>query len=163
MSKIKNLIDKLLLIVTGILLTVMAILSIWQVIARYVLNTPSTVSEEIIRMLLIWFSLTSAAYVFGQKKHIAILFIREKFHKKTQRIIEILSNIILLIIAIVLMIGGGIQVVNLTLSQVAPATGISMATMYGALPVSGVFVAFYAIHSLTTSDITRSENGSEVL
>uniref|UniRef100_UPI00190D80F3 TRAP transporter small permease n=1 Tax=Virgibacillus salexigens TaxID=61016 RepID=UPI00190D80F3 len=66
MSRLKASIDRLLLIVTGVLITIMSILSIWQVVARYVLNTPSTVSEESIRMLLIWFSLTSAAYVFGQ-------------------------------------------------------------------------------------------------
>ncbi|EQB38568.1 MULTISPECIES: TRAP transporter small permease [Virgibacillus] len=161
MSRLKASIDRLLLIVTGVLITIMSILSIWQVVARYVLNTPSTVSEEIIRMLLIWFSLTSAAYVFGQKKHIAIHFIREKLHKKAQRMMERLSNIILLIIALVLMIWGGIQVVELTLSQIAPSTGVSMAMMYGALPVSGIFVAFYAIHGLTTSEVSLSKDGSD--
>lgn len=163
MNKLKVFIDKTLLIVTGVLLTAMAVLSIWQVAARYVLNTPSTTSEEIIRMLLIWFALTSAAYVFGQKKHIAILFIREKFNPKMQIVIERLSDIILLIIALVLMIWGGIKVVSLTLSQTAPSTGISMAVMYGALPVSGIFIIFYAIHSLAAKNPPMSEEGSEVL
>lgn len=161
MSKIKKYIDKGLLTLTGILIAVMSILSIWQVIARYVLNTPSTTSEEIIRMLLIWFSLTSAAYVFGQQKHIAIVFFKEKLPEKGQLALVRLSNIILVIVALVLMIWGGIQVVNLTLTQVAPSTGISMAFMYGALPIAGVFVIFYAIYNLIYSDASGTEKGSE--
>ncbi|MFD1347986.1 TRAP transporter small permease [Oceanobacillus caeni] len=163
MSKIKTYIDKGLLTLTGILITIMSVLSIWQVIARYILNTPSTVSEEIIRMLLIWFALTSAAYVFGQQKHIALVFIREKLSPKTQLALLRLSNFILLIVAIVLMIWGGMQVVSLTLTQSAPSTGISMAWMYGALPISGLFIVFYAIYNLVTGDITPAEEGSEQL
>lgn len=163
MSKIKTYIDKGLLTLTGILITIMSVLSIWQVIARYILNTPSTVSEEIIRMLLIWFALTSAAYVFGQQKHIALVFIREKLSPKAQLALLRLSNFILLIVAIVLMIWGGMQVVSLTLTQSAPSTGISMAWMYGALPISGLFIVFYAIYNLVTGDITPAEEGSEQL
>lgn len=161
MSNLKNYIDKGLLVITGILITVMSVLSIWQVIARYILSTPSTVSEEVIRMLLIWFALTSAAYVFGQQKHIAIVFIREKLSPKMQLALLRLSNIILFIVAVVLMIWGGIQVVSLTWTQAAPSTGISMAWMYGALPISGLFVGFYAIYNLVTGDIPSPEEGRE--
>lgn len=163
MSNIKKYIDKSLLVLTGILITVMSVLSVWQVIARYILNTPSTVSEEVIRMLLIWFALTSAAYVFGQQKHIAIVFIKEKLSPKVQLILHRLANLILLLVAIVLMIWGGIQVINLTLTQAAPSTGISMAWMYGALPISGVFIVFYAIYNIAAGDITSTEEGSEQL
>lgn len=161
MNKLKTKIDSILLTFAGVLLTLMVILSIWQVAARYILNTPSTTSEEIIRFLLIWFSLISAAYVFGQKKHIAIVFIKEKFNQAVQTVIDRLANIILLIVALGLMIWGGIKVIDLTLTQTAPSTGISMAIMYGALPVSGLFIAFYAIHSLVTGHSSIQEDGSE--
>ncbi|MFD1416164.1 TRAP transporter small permease [Oceanobacillus jeddahense] len=163
MSNVKKYIDKALLVLTGILIAVMSVLSVWQVLARYILNTPSTTSEEVIRMLLIWFALTSAAYVFGQQKHIAIVFVRDKLPMKGQIWLLRLSNIILLFVAIVLMIWGGIQVVNLTLTQAAPSTGMSMAFMYGALPVAGLFVVFYAIYNLITGNIISAEEGSEQL
>jgi len=161
MNNAKKIMDKTLLILTGILISVMSILSVWQVVARYILNTPSTVSEEIIRILLIWFSLTSAAYVFGQQKHIAIVFLREKLSIKGQIMILRLSNLILLVIALILMLWGGIQVVDLTLTQVAPSTGISMAFMYGALPISGLFITFYALYNFTTVKLSITEEGSE--
>lgn len=161
MSKLKTKIDNILLTFAGVLLTLMVILSIWQVAARYILNTPSTTSEEIIRFLLIWFSLISAAYVFGQGKHIAIVFIREKFNQGLQTTIAKLADIILLLVALVLMIWGGMKVIDLTLTQVAPATGVSMAIMYGALPISGLFITFYSIHSLVTSRSSTQEDGGE--
>ncbi|WP_080871938.1 TRAP transporter small permease [Oceanobacillus timonensis] len=161
MNNAKKYIDKILLALTGVLIAIMSVLSVWQVLARYILNTPSTTSEEVIRMLLIWFSLTSAAYVFGQQKHISIVFIRDKLPVKGQVWLLRLSNIILFILAIILMIWGGIQVVNLTLTQAAPSTGVSMAWMYGALPVSGLFVIFYAIYNLIYGSNVSSEEGSE--
>ena len=68
MNKAKLIIDKLLLTLAGLALIVMVILSIYQVAARFIFNAPSTMSEEIVRFLLIWFALLSASYVFGVKK-----------------------------------------------------------------------------------------------
>ncbi len=51
-------------------------------------------------------------------------------------------DIILIIVALVLMIWGGYEVVKLTWLQIAPSTGLSMAVMYSALPISGLFIIF---------------------
>ncbi len=56
MKKAKKIIDKLLLTLAGIALFVMVILSVYQVATRFILNSPSTMSEEIVRFLLIWFA-----------------------------------------------------------------------------------------------------------
>lgn len=121
------------------------------------------------RFLLIWFGLLSASYVFGIKQHIAILFIREKLPKKIQLIMEKISDIILIIVALVLMIWGGYEVVKLTWLQIAPSTGLSMALMYGALPVSGLFIIFYAIYNLldkqelaTVQEANKEDGGEHI-
>ncbi|MFH4905178.1 TRAP transporter small permease [Staphylococcus cohnii] len=163
MKKAKQIIDKLLLTLAGITLFVMVILSIYQVATRFIFNTPSTTSEEIVRFLLIWFGLLSASYVFGIKQHIAIVFIREKLPEKVQLYLEKISDIILIIVALVLMIWGGFEVVKLTWSQIAPSTGLSMAAMYGALPVSGVFIIFYAFYNLfNTEEMTAVQERDEL-
>ncbi|MFD2829974.1 TRAP transporter small permease [Corticicoccus populi] len=161
MSKVKNYVDIILLSLSGVLIAVMSVLSIWQVSARFIFNTPSTFTEEVIRMLLIWFALMSAAYVFGQQKHIAIVFIRERFSIKGQLALVQMSNILLLVVAVVLMIWGGYHVVNLTMTQSAPSTDIPMAVMYSALPVSGLFIIFYTIYNIRTKHIPTADEGSE--
>ncbi len=161
MKKAKQIIDRLLLTLAGISLFVMVILSIYQVATRFIFNTPSTTSEEIVRFLLIWFGLLSASYVFGIKQHIAIVFMREKLPEKAQVILEKMSDVILIIVAIILMIWGGFEVVKLTWSQIAPSTGLSMSLMYGALPVSGIFIIFYAFYNLLNKEELVQE-GNEV-
>ncbi|MCD8890394.1 TRAP transporter small permease [Staphylococcus nepalensis] len=161
MKKTKQIIDRLLLTLARISLFVMVILSIYQVATRFIFNTPSTTSEEIVRFLLIWFGLLSASYVFGIKQHIAIVFMREKLPEKAQVILEKMSDVILIIVAIILMIWGGFEVVKLTWSQIAPSTGLSMALMYGALPVSGIFIIFYAFYNLLNKEELVQE-GNEV-
>ncbi|WP_110927760.1 TRAP transporter small permease [Bacillus massiliglaciei] len=157
MSRVKNLIDKLLLSVSIILLIAMVALSTWQVLARYVFNISSPGTEETIRYLLIWFSLFSAAYVFGEKKHIAILFFKEKLGIKSQRIMERITDILIIVLAAVLMVYGGIKIVLLTVSQTAAATGISMAMVYAALPVSGFFIILFTFLNMRTNDVNEGE------
>lgn len=72
MKKAKKYIDKTLEFVTIALFLVMVAVTTWQVIARYVLNNPSTITEEFVRFSLIWLSMLAAAYVAGKNGHIAI-------------------------------------------------------------------------------------------
>ncbi|WP_156291830.1 TRAP transporter small permease [Oceanobacillus salinisoli] len=157
MNKAKKIVDKILLSLSSILIIAMVILSIWQVMARYVLNISSPGTEELTRYMLIWFGLMTAAYVFGAKKHIAILFFREKFNPKVQIVIERITDLLIIFVAAALMIYGGIEVVSLTSAQTAAATGISMALVYLSLPVSGIFIIFYTIHGMLTNKTSDNE------
>jgi len=60
------------------------------------------------------------------------------------------------------MIYGGIKIVALTWTQIAPSTGVSMALMYGALPISGLFIAFYSIRGIITNELPENDEGGEV-
>lgn len=159
MTNLKKALDRILLTLSSLLLILMVILSLWQVISRYILNIASPGTEESTRYLLIWFGLMTAAYVFGANKHIAILFIREKFNGETQLILEKLSDLLIILTAAILMVYGGIKLVMLTSSQMAAATGISMGFVYASLPVSGVFIILYTIHSMATNKVSDREVG----
>ncbi|MBM4764891.1 TRAP transporter small permease [Bacillus sp. B15-48] len=157
MSKVKNVLDKILITLSSLLLVAMVILSTWQVLSRYVFNISSPGTEELTRFMLIWFGLMTAAYVFGAKKHIGILFFREKFSGKTQLLLEKITDVIILVTVAVLMVYGGINIVLLTAAQTAAATGISMGFVYTALPVSGVCIIIYTIISLMSYKVREKE------
>ncbi|WP_010677503.1 TRAP transporter small permease [Bacillus timonensis] len=148
MNKVKQILDKVLIVFSSLLLVSMVVLSTWQVLSRYVFNISSPGTEELTRYMLIWFGLTSAAYVFGAKKHIGILFIREKFSPKVQLQIEYITDVIILLTAAILMVYGGIKIVVLTSAQTAAATGISMGVVYAAILFSGICIVIYQFHSL---------------
>ncbi|CAM4201305.1 TRAP transporter small permease [Lacicoccus alkaliphilus] len=162
MKQIKLTVDKVILGFASIAIVAMTLLAVWQVIARYILNDPSTLSEEIIRYTLIWFTLLGAAYVFGQNKHITILFIREKFPWKVQLFLTYLAQFAVLLTAIVVFIYGGIRITMLTIPQIAPATGISMGFVYSALPVSGVIILFYTVYNIMTIERTAMTEEEDV-
>lgn len=157
MSKAKQIVDKLLLGLSSILLIAMVVLSLWQVSARYIFSISSPGTEELIRYMLIWFGLMSAAYVFGAKKHIAILFFREKFSLKIQHIIQRVIDILIMGVAAVLMLYGGMKVVLLTSSQTTAALGLPMAFVYSSLPVSSIFIIFYTVHRMITDKMPMKE------
>ena len=59
--------------ISAILLVAMSFLVIYQVFTRYVLNSPSDFTEEIVRYLLIWTGFMGAAYGFCTRQHMACL------------------------------------------------------------------------------------------
>lgn len=60
---------------------------------------------------------------------------------------KILANVVIILVALVL-IGYGFKVASAVRLQLSPALRISMALVYGAAPVCGVFVLFYAALNL---------------
>ena len=162
MKKAKRIVDTVILAFASVAIISMTLLSIWQVIARYILNNPSTMSEEIIRYTLIWFTLLAAAYVFGKNKHIAILFVRERMGWNTQVALTYLAQIAILLTAAIVFIYGGIRITMLTAPQIAPATGISMGFVYAALPVSGVVTLFYTIYNIMNIERVAKKEDEDV-
>ena len=67
MNKLRNTLNKVIEVICITLLAFMVVLGTWQIITRYVLNNPSTVSEDLLIYSFVWMSLLGSAYVFGKK------------------------------------------------------------------------------------------------
>jgi TRAP-type C4-dicarboxylate transport system permease small subunit len=78
MNSIKKVADRIIEFVTCSLFIIMIVVASWQVISRYILNSPSTVTEEFLRFSLIWLAMLASAYVVGKNTHIAITFLRDR-------------------------------------------------------------------------------------
>lgn len=145
MQTVRKRVDQTLAFITCTVLGFMVIIAIWQVFTRYVLNSPSTVSEEILRYSLIWVSMLGAAYAFGQKKHIAIEFLVEKLPKNKALPVSVIIEVLVLTFASVVMVIGGYKTVAITMAQSSAALGIPMGFIYLSLPVSGVLIIGYSL------------------
>jgi TRAP-type C4-dicarboxylate transport system permease small subunit len=142
----------------------MVFVGLWQVFTRYVLSSPSVFSEEILRFSLIWVSLLGGAYAFGQKKHIAILFIVKKLPQKIMKTVKMIIECLITLFALVIMIGGGIRAVFLTVEQTSAALGLSMSVVYLALPLSGLVITVYSlIHLIEIYYEKDHDNEQEIL
>ena len=145
MLSLKKKLDKAIEVFIMILLAFMVIVAIWQVSSRYVFNSPSTISEELLRYSLIWLAMIGSAYMFGLREHMSITFFVEKFGEEVVRKLSILSEVIIVVFSLFVLVYGGVNITLLTMKQVSAALGISMGYIYFVLPLSGILMIFYGV------------------
>ena len=72
MEKLRNTLNKVLNLLAGLSMTVMVVLTTYQVIVRYIFNSPSTWSEELVGYLFGWSTMLGATIVSGERGHMNI-------------------------------------------------------------------------------------------
>ncbi|MBO6259064.1 MAG: TRAP transporter small permease subunit [Succinivibrio sp.] len=75
---IKRLLEWVLSRAAALLLISMTALVIIQVVSRYLFQSPTAFTEEIVRYTLIWTGFIGAAYAFSTRQHMALIFFRDK-------------------------------------------------------------------------------------
>ena len=147
MEKIRKYIDKFLALILIITMTVLVVDVVWQVLARYVVKSPSSFTDELARFLLIWVGLLGSAYALGKKKHLAIDLLPSKLTGKPKKILNIFISVLVIAFAALVLVLGGIRLVYITftLNQISPALGIPIAYVYLVLPFSGLLMIAYGI------------------
>lgn len=136
------------------LLVVMVLAVLWQVFSRYVMQSPSSVTEELARYLLIWIGILGAAYAAGQQEHLAINLLEEKLNIKNKKRLRIVIDLLIIFFCVtVLLIGGGNLVyVNYDLGQSSAALEIPLYIVYTVVPLSGILIIVYKINEILNPD-----------
>lgn len=160
MKQLRTILDKLMRLFCVTAFSVMTLLTVWQVLTRYLFNNPSTWSEELASYIFAWVTILGAAYVFGKREHMAIPVLVDRFSEKTQQKLALLSEVVVLIFALVIMIYGGISISSLGMGQLSSSLGVPMGYFYMVIPISGLFIAIYNI--LNIYDLTHQKNQENV-
>lgn len=136
-----------------------------QVIGRYLLEAPSSATEEISRFLLIWLGMLSMVYAFVMRMHVGVDLISTKLSASANVNLSRLVWFLCAMFALTVLVYGGGRLVSITatLGQSSPALGIPMWTIYTILPISGLIVAFYALAFVREGALPNAENPEEML
>ena len=126
----------------------MSLLVIYQVFARYVLNSPSDFTQELIRYFLIWTGFIGAAYAFVTRQHMALVYFREKITPDKQRYLLIVVDSLILLFALVVMFIGGTQLTISVAGVKSALLGIPRSLVYAMGPISGAFIVVIQIINL---------------
>lgn len=145
MEKIKSGLDKLLEVLCTVIFIAMVVLTTYQVVVRYVFDSPSSISETLTRYLFVWLILLSAAYIFGKRDHICIAFLKDKLSGKPRQIVESLIEIITIFFAVVILIYGGGVITQMNMLQYDSILKIPTGIIYSVIPACGVLILFYSI------------------
>lgn len=149
----KSLLDNLEKFLAAALALLMAMLVIdvtWQIITRFILNDPSSYTEEIALFLMLWVSLLGAAYVFRRGGHLGLDILVNKLADDRKVLAQRFADLVCLAFACVILIYGGLKLVllNYELSQTSAALQIEVWKIYSVIPLSGLLIAIFSLERI---------------
>ena len=123
---------------------------LWQVASRYLLQDPSSWTDELATLLIIWVAMLGSSIAFARHHHLGVDYFVEKLAPSARRITEMAVQAMVGLFAVVVLILGGSKLVALTLltEQVSPALGVKMGHVYLALPISGLLILLVAMETM---------------
>ncbi|MGJ8693840.1 MAG: TRAP transporter small permease [Thalassotalea sp.] len=137
----------------------------WQVFSRFIIQSPSSYTEELSRFLLIWIGVLGSAYAYKTKAHLGLDLFVNKMPAVKQKRARILIELLVVVFASSVMIYGGFLLVAMTveLKQTSAALGLNMGLIYSAVPLSGVLIVMFCLDniSLLLKLTPASENTAE--
>lgn len=142
-NRLKLAVDRVIAAFSVAVMLALVVCVVWQVFSRYVLNQPSTLTDELARFLMIWVGLLGAAYTVGAQRHLSIDLFALALNKR-KKLLSIVINVLILGFAGSVIVTGGLKLIDKTLatSQVSAAMQIPMGYVYIILPLSGVVMMF---------------------
>lgn len=161
LKKLKQYIDKFVEFICIVLMGIMTCLVVYQVLTRKFFNSPSTISESLSQYLFVWMVMLGSAYVFGLREHLSITLIKDKLSPRWNMVVEILIAITLILFSIYLLLYGGIKQTISQMRTLDAALQIPMGVIYSVIPVTGLFMLFYAGYNivLAISDYKDNKGG----
>jgi TRAP-type C4-dicarboxylate transport system permease small subunit len=142
--------------VIGWLLLVSVVLNVLQVFTRYGLNDPLFWTEEMIRYTTVWLTFVGAAAASLYGDHMDMNLLLGVQSRRFQAWHQAFLHVVVLCFG-VLITWQGTLFCLLNGRQTAPATGLPMLAVYGAIVVGGVMLAIVSVHKLATALAEKSD------
>lgn len=155
MHSLRKGIDLVLSSACAVIFGAMVVIGTYQIVTRFIFNRPSTVSEELLTYSFTWMALLATAYVFGKRDHMRMGFLADKFNRNAQKLLSVVSELLVMLLAGAVMVYGGFTIVQLTMTQSTASLGIPMGVVYTIIPVSGILIVIYSV--LNIADLVSGQ------
>ena len=144
MKKIACLVGKILEIFCVLNLAVMSSLVFINVVLRYGFNSSINITEEVSRFMFVWLAFIGAILAFAENSHVNVSVIVEKFSPQKQRIIRLLTDLLMLFCSY-LMFSGSWTLFKLNLNNLAPISQLPLGLTYLSAAIAGAFIGILII------------------
>lgn len=162
-----NILDKVIAIIQKVLKIALVTIGVsmliiaWiHIFCRFILNSSLSWSEELLKVMLIWFCLFSTSIIAAERGHVSIVIFKEKMPKPIGQLLTLISQIFIYLISFMVVYIGFRMVVN-TLWRSTPAANIPYPIVYGAIPISFAVITIYEFRNLLT-DIKKYKDNEEL-
>ena len=113
----------------------MIVVTLAQVVFRYVISAPLPWSEELARYCFVWIVFLGGAVGLSRGIHLGVDLFVNLLPERFQVGIEILSNVLIACFAASVVLAS-YPVINMNMLQRSPALGVQMSWIYIAIPIS---------------------------
>ncbi len=158
MDRLREYVNRVIFIVSSLLLTVMVATVAWQVTSRYVFNSPSIFTDELARFLLMWIGMLGTTYAFGSKAHLSMDYLHTFLKADTVKIIKIILPILSIVFMGFVMVWGGTLLTLNTMKQLSPVLYVPMGAVYSILPITGVINILYFVTCITDELVVKGSD-----
>ena len=142
MDNIKNILDRFLYFSGAVLLVIILIMVTLEIFFRFVIQHSIAWSNEVSTIALVWMVFLSSSYAVSKQANIKIEIFLSWFPKKFQSLIDISTNILLLIFFITFLVIGA-QYSAKIFSAKSTALRISQSIFYFPVPIASAFMFIY--------------------
>ena len=148
LKPLKLAVDRTIATFSVLVMVALVVCVVWQVFSRYVLNQPSTLTDELARFLMIWVGLLGASYTVGAQRHLSIDFLAMLLPEQKKPLLSMVVNTLILLFAGLVIVSGGLKLIEKTLAtgQLSAAMQIPMGYVYIVLPLSGAIMMLYSLY-----------------
>lgn len=143
-QKMVNAVFSVLLKLAGLLLVVMVAIVFTNVVLRYVFNSGIHWSEEVVLVIVVWFTFIAFALGVKENLHININVLPKKLPRFFENFLTILKYAVEITVGAVLFIYG-LKLTRTAAASFLPATGLPNSLTYCIVPVCAVFVVIFAL------------------
>ena len=157
LARIVDTINAIAALVCHALLVIITSVTVLQVFLRYVLNRPTSWSEEIALFGLIWFGLLAVAVGVRRHEHVSITFLRDLSPKPLAVALDYFAQLCIIVFMFVVMFYGH-DLIKLAGVQVLPASGWPKWWLYVATILGGGLGMLNGIANILLSDVRVPEH-----
>ncbi|MGL4566971.1 MAG: TRAP transporter small permease [Fusobacteriaceae bacterium] len=150
--------EKLMEYMGMVLLSSMILIIGGQVVSRYFFKFTPRWSEELALLCMIWFSFIGMAIGVKMGIHISIEYFMDRAPKSVKKYVGMFDQLLVITFGVILLIKG-YELSEMTWYSVMPSLGIPTTFQYAAVPISGFFIAVYALFDLIAIIKNKGERG----
>ncbi|WP_151994045.1 TRAP transporter small permease [Buttiauxella massiliensis] len=147
----KSYLDKGIGLLVACLLTALCLIAMWQVFSRYILNDPSTYTEELLRYIMIWMGFLGAVCCFSSQRHLALTLLESKLNIRLRVRLNTVHHVIIMVSIFFVMILGGWQFMLEGMGQRSSTLGIPMGWVHAIIPLSGVLIILLEVINILSN------------
>lgn len=160
MKKIDNALTIFMRFIMAAAMLAIVVTGTWQVASRLVFNSPSTITEELMRYMLIWAGMIGAAYCFYKNQHIALDLLKSRLKGVPKIINHVFCEIVIIFFVFTVFLYGGWAIAS-TATHHSPVMQIPMRALFMVLPLSGAFIILARIMSYIQLILDRNKPQEE--